>query len=87
MNLAGDGASAALKRLDIMRFRHLAIVALTLAAGCRQASPAEVGAQSMRDAHPRATTMASGRAFQVSPQEIAPAAAGAPIRQPRQPIL
>jgi hypothetical protein len=49
-------------------------------AGCRQATPADVGAQSQKDASARAISMASERAYQANPSVVPPSATGTPMR-------
>ena len=57
------------------------LIGLATLGACRQATPAEVGAQSIRDAQPTALMAASGRASAVSPDVVPEAAKGGAIQQ------
>lgn len=56
----------------------LAVLALS---SCRQATPAEVGEQSIRDAQPMAIMAASQRAAAVSPSSVPEASKGGAVQQ------
>ena len=57
------------------------LLALAALASCRQATPAEVGAQSIRDAQPMAIMAASERAAAVSSNSVPEASKGGAIQQ------
>ena len=61
--------------------KTVVLIAFAALGACRQATPAEVGAQSIRDAQPMALIAASERASAVSPNVVPESAKGGAIQQ------